>query len=56
MAKSQYICRADSAHFPPSSLMLQGRFDVTASGRPFVPDFGNFMDGTCGPGTSTVIG
>ena len=33
MAKSQYICRADSAHFPPSSLTLQGRFDVTTSGR-----------------------
>jgi hypothetical protein len=55
MAKSHYS--ADSAHFPPFSLMLQLWSDVTgADDRALVPDIGITADGKSFPITNSSIG
>jgi hypothetical protein len=55
MAKSHYS--ADSAHFPPFSLMLQLWSDVTgADDRALVPDIGITADGKAFPITTSSIG
>jgi hypothetical protein len=48
---------ADSAHFPPSSLTLQVRPNVTGSGfHALVPDCGSTTVGKSFPATTSSIG